>query len=182
MRRLNRFLNRVLLAAALCLVTHTGMAGEVSAPTVEELTLAYLYNFLKFTEWPAAESFSEMTICITKGAKLSANPDALAGRLAQNKKVFIRQLETVKDPHLCQILFLDQSENVIAISQLMKQTGKLPILTVSDKPEFLDMGGMIILIETVNRLQFEVDLNSVRNAGLNLNSQVLKIARDVRGR
>jgi len=161
---------------------HSGLAVAVSASSVEELTLAYLYNFLKFTEWPETDSLSEMTICVSKGAKFGTNPDTLAGRLAQNKKVIIKQLETVKDPRICQLLFLDQSENFMIMGQLLKQIEKLPILTVSDKPDFLDMGGMIVLIENDNRLQFEVDLDTVRKYGLNLNSQVLKIARDVRNK
>ncbi len=182
MRRLYRSLNRTGLVVLICLLSHVGAAVAVSASSIEELTLAYLYNFLKFTEWPAVDSINEMTICVSKAGRLAANPDALAGRLAQNKKVVIKSLDTLKDPRTCQILFLDQTENSLNISQWLKQTEKLPILTVSDKPDFLDMGGMIMLIEADNRLQFEVDLTGVRNAGLNLNSQVLKIARDVRGK
>jgi len=182
MRRLYRLLNRSLLAPLLCLVMHCGLAAAVSTSTLEELTLAYLYNFLKFTEWPEADSLSEITICITKNSKLGAYPDALTGRLAQNKKVIIKQLETVKEPSMCQLLFLDQSENFMSMGQLLKQVEKLPVLTVSDKPDFLDMGGMIVLIENDNRLQFVVDLYNVRKVGLNLSSQVLQIARDVRNK
>ncbi len=182
MRRFYRFLNRTGLVALICLISYAGAAAAISASSIDELTLAYLYNFLKFTEWPVADTINEMTICVSKSGRLAANLEALAGHLAQNKKVIIRPLETSKDPHTCQLLFLDQNENSNNISQWLKQAANQPILTVSDKPDFLEMGGMIILIESDNRLQFEVDLTSVRNAGLNLNSQVLKIARDVRGK
>ena len=179
---MSRMLSRPMLAILVCLITPVSSVATVAPTSIEELTLAYLYNFLKFTEWPAADTINEMNICVTKGGKLIAYPDSLASHLAQNRKVAIRPVEAAQDLHFCQLLFLDQGENNITIGQWLKHAEKLPILTVSDKPEFLEMGGMITLIENDNRLQFEVDLISVRNAGLSLNSQVLKITRDVRGK
>jgi hypothetical protein len=64
----------------------------------------------------------------------------------------------------------------------LKNTENLPILLVSNIGDFLDMGGMITLVDADNRLQFEVDLDHVKRVGLKLNSQLLKIAREVRGK
>ena len=128
MRRFYRFLNRTGLVALICLISYAGAAAAISASSIDELTLAYLYNFLKFTEWPVADTINEMTICVSKSGRLAANLEALAGHLAQNKKVIIRPLETSKDPHTCQLLFLDQNENSNNISQWLKQAANQPIL------------------------------------------------------
>jgi YfiR/HmsC-like len=58
----------------------------------------------------------------------------------------------------------------------------MPILMVSNNREFLDMGGMIVLIDDDERLQFEVNLERVKRVGLKLNAQLLQIAHEVRGK
>ncbi len=58
---------------------------------------------------------------------------------------------------------------------------KLPILTVSDIPGFMESGGTIQFVLLENRVRFAVNLNPARKCGIVLSSQLLKVATKVVG-
>jgi hypothetical protein len=147
----------------------------------QALTVAFLYNFLKFTEWPAGSISKEITLCVSDDSIFGDELDAIAGRSAQNKSIRIKRIELGENAKGCQLLFLPREEKPVRIQEWLKNMGNTPVLMVSNSDEFLDMGGMIVLIDDGNRLQFEVNLERVRPTGLKLSAQLLKIARDVRG-
>jgi hypothetical protein len=57
---------------------------------------------------------------------------------------------------------------------------RMPILTVSDAPGFVNRGGMIEFVLDSNRVRFEINLAAARAAGLNLSSELLRVATAVR--
>lgn len=153
----------------------------LSAPTTEQtVTVAFLYNFLKFTDWPvAALNVDTINICITDSTSFRDEFKAIVGRLAQDKSVEVKQIGLDDDLRQCHLLFLPQEEKLVRIREWLKNTDNLPILTVGSEATFLEMGGMIGLVNEANRLQFEVNLKSVNRVGLKLHAQLLNIARKV---
>ena len=152
------------------------------APSEEALTVAFLFNFLKFAEWPAAAVTSgELTICYADGTPFGQELEALSGRPAQDKTVRIKRIDLSESPRACHLLFIPREEKPIRIREWLKNTENLPILSVSNLSSFLDMGGMIALVYD-ERLRFEVNLEPVRRVGLKLSSKMLALARDVRGK
>jgi len=172
----------ILTVLTLLIAAGIGSASAAPATSEQELTLVFLYNFLKFTEWPEGTANSELVLCVTNSATFGPELEAISGRSAQNKSVRVKHIDFGENPHDCQLLFLPFEEKPLRIKEWLKNTENMPILLVSNLDDFLDMGGMIILIDDNNRLQFEVNLDKVKRAGLKLNSQLLKIARDVRGK
>ncbi len=53
---------------------------------------------------------------------------------------------------------------------------KKPILTVSSMPGFLQHGGMIQFLQIDNRVRFSVNLSPAQESGLELSSELLKVA------
>jgi hypothetical protein len=51
-----------------------------------------------------------------------------------------------------------------------------PILTVSELPEFAELGGMVSLREVDNKLRFDLNLGAARRAGIALAVDVLQLA------
>jgi YfiR/HmsC-like len=168
----------------LILAIGLGLNASIASTATSEqaLTVAFLYNFLKFTEWPEGTITDGLSLCVTDSAVFGEELDAIAGRLAQNKTVNIKHIELGENTRECQLLFLPREEKPVRIREWLKNTDSTRTLTVSNMGEFLDMGGMIVLIDDSNRLQFEVNLERVKSSGLKLSAQLLKIARDVRGK
>lgn len=148
----------------------------------QALIAAFLYNFLKFTEWPEEIVIRELKLCIPENQKFK-ELDEIAGRSIQNRPVIIKLInieeQTIDD---CQLLFLSKESSTETTLNWLKVARQKPILIVSNMNEFLDMGGMIILINSGKTLSFEIHLERVKNSGLKLNAQLLQIARHVRGR
>jgi len=173
-----------LLGFVLAMIMAAGISTSFAASTTSEqaLTMAFLYNFLKFAEWPEGLVTGELTLCVTDSATFGQELDAISGRSAQNKSVRIKRIELSESPRECQLLFISDEEKPVRIREWLKNSANMPILMVGSNGEFLDMGGMIVLIDDGSRLQFEVNLERVKHAGLKLNAQLLKIAREVRGK
>jgi hypothetical protein len=151
------------------------------ATSEQALTVAFLYNFLKFAEWPKDSLKDGLLLCVTDSTTFGEELDAISGRLAQNKTLRIKRIELGESPRECQLLFLPREEKLVRIREWLKNTANTPTLMVSNMAEFLDMGGMIVLIDDGSRLQFEVNLDRVKSSGLKLSAQLLKIAHNVRG-
>jgi YfiR/HmsC-like len=155
-----------------------------SAPSgeIQTLTVAYLYNFMKLSEWPTKVLGNELNLCITQGGDLAKELDSLSGKETQNYTLKIKRLVQGDNPQECQLLFLSSEEKPVRMQAWLDTLQDVPVLTVSDQEGFLDQGGMIALINDGGRLQFEVNLERVEHTGIKLSSKMLQIARDVRGK
>ena len=160
--------------------------GNVSfaAPSseVQTLTIAFLYNFMKLSEWPAEVSAKELTLCVTEARDFGDELDSIKGKPIQSKTLIFKHLVLGDNPSDCQLLFLPSEEKPIRLHEWLKLVENKPVLTVSDTASFLDQGGMVNLVNEDNRLQFEVNLELVGKVGIEMSSQMLKIAREVRGK
>lgn len=159
----------------------TPVFASSQAASEQTLIAAFLYNFLKFTEWPEDSIENEITLCADKNSAFE-ELKAISGRQVQNKSVRVKFITLSDSLHQCQLLFLPRDTGADTIREWIKATKNRPTLTVSDINGFLDMGGMITLINDGKNLSFSVHLEIARNSGLRLNAQLLQIAREVRGR
>ena len=159
-------------------LSHPCPAQSQASFTPYDVEAAYLYNFGKFVEWPAAAGASSQpfSICILGqdnfGEKLN---NLIAGETMQGREVAARRLASIADADNCQILFIGASET----ARLEKDLAVLetrPILTVSSLPSFLEHGGMIQFLLEDNRVRFAVNLPAARRTGLALSSELLKVA------
>lgn len=156
---------------------------SVAAPSseIQTLSVAYLYNFMKLSEWPPEAHTNELILCITQEGELAKELDSLAGKEAQNHTLRIKRLIQGDNANECQLLFLPSEEKPLRIQAWINTLKDVPVLTVSDLEGFLDQGGMIALVNDGVRLRFEVDLGRVEHTGIKLSSKMLQIAREVRG-
>jgi hypothetical protein len=169
------------LGLAFCFAAHVLPAAEIpERPTEAQVKAAYLYNFGKFVRWqtPPTDTFD---ICVIGknpfGAALS---NTVAGERIEGKSIVARDVPATAEPSHCRILFITTGEEdrLKAAFAVAKRNGSL---TVSDMPHFADRGGMIGLVNQNGRIRFEVNLAAAEEAGLNVSSELLKVAVKVIG-
>ena len=153
------------------------LAAQQTRPEEYQVKATYLFNFSKFVEWPPTAATNNLfTICVLGRDPFGATLDAtLAGEMIGNRKIVARRLAAVQDSTDCQILFISSSE-ASRTKQILTSVGKSGVLTVSDSPGFAASGGMIQFVLRDNKVRFEVNLTAAENAGMNLSSQLLKVA------
>lgn len=145
-----------------------------AAPEESVLQAAYVLNFAKFTEWPPAGPSGKsgaMQLC-QFGARdeLAQALRALEGRSLQGVPVQWRKVSRVDEVRGCHVLFI--AETGLPLGPL----GGLPVLTVSDLPDFAQQGGVIGLVRQSGRLRFEVNRGVAQAAGLRLSADLLSLA------
>lgn len=151
-------------------------AAQAQQPTQYEVEAAYLYNFGKFVHWPPDPQRQTINICILGTDPFGATLD----NIISDEKIDGLQLKTVRlsdtnSARSCAILFLGASE-ASHLDRDLTALSKMPVLTVSDMPDFVDVGGMIQFVLRDDRVRFEVNLGAVKRSGLVVSSQLLKVA------
>ncbi len=170
-------------AAALgCALLAGGGSARAQPVSESEIKASYLFNFARFTEWPAsafAAPGAPLTLCV-------AGADPLAGALAgiDRKSVERRELQvrlnvTAAQARGCHLLFVPEAE-AAQLGALSRALAGAPVLLIGDGAGRIDDGVMIELRPQGRRLAFAVNLAAARQANLKLSSQMLKLALEVR--
>jgi hypothetical protein len=176
---------RPFLALAATLAwTNWQVAQAQSAVSDESLKAAFTLNFARFTEWPAerlADQGSKLQLCVTgersDGGQAYAD---LAGKSVQGRTVDVRWVGRGRSDVVgCWVLVVTERDR--AVGEWLRAVKSQPILTVGDAEQFVYSGGMLGLVPVENRLRFDANLEAARAANLRLSSQLLNLARTVKG-
>lgn len=153
-----------------------------SAATKEQAVKAgVIYNITKYVVWPSHVSSKEkFNLCIMGKGKLGGSLNALRGKLVKSKPLVLRMRLKGKAINACHVVFIadDDTQNM---QKVLQKISHLPVLTISDHPDFIDQGGMVGLVRDGARVGFEVNLKTVQASGLHIGAQLLKLAKRVKG-
>ncbi len=177
------FFRKVILLVALLWGCGSANANAARVADEEALKAAYLYNFAKFVEWPASFDGGEgpIELCIWSEDALDAPFAKIQGRSAQNREIHVKQFAALPESRLaCHILFISQSPEHETVAEVMAALGDLPVLTVSDREDFVANGGMIEFKNVAQHIKFIVNIGASRTAGLTISAFLLQLALEVR--
>jgi hypothetical protein len=156
--------------------------GQTAKPTEFQVKAGYLYEFGKFVQWPARAEKSKhypFNICVLGENPFGTALESLSGQTISGQAVVIRQISKTQDAEECNVLFIAASEEE-HVSVILAALQKLPVLTVSDMPHFLNRGGMIQFLMHDGKVRFEVNRIATARVGLTLSSELLKVAVNVK--
>jgi hypothetical protein len=158
------------------------MSQTLQAATKEEAVKAgSIYNFTKYIVWPNdVSTINNFNLCVYSKHKPNDGLLALSGKLVVDKPLVIRHMNKASNINTCQMVFIaNDSENYV--QETLNKITKLPILTVSDSPDFINKGGMIGLIKDGQRVGFEINIAKTNAVGIHVGAQMLKLAKRVKG-
>lgn len=180
---LRRHILRYLAAIALFApVLHTpGYA--VTASDEDRVKAAFVFNFIKFVEWPetAFQSPSAtINVCVWGSSADAGTMMALDRKTAKQRTLKVMAVSHTPELMKCHVLFLTQSnrENFRPVLQSIADRG---ILSISDIDDFASSGGLIGLFKSENRMRFAINVEATQRAGLRMSSQLLKFGKIVSG-
>jgi hypothetical protein len=173
-----RLLKILLLSVAL--VVFGGRASAAETATEYELKAAFLFNFARFVEWPTAPE-SAFDICVIGEDPFGSVLDrTVEKKVVHDQPLVARRVEDSKHLDGCRILFVavadEEQERTI-----LRAAAAHDILTVGEKPDFAERGGMIELGIEEKRIRIEINLAAVERSKLKVSSQLLKLAKIVDG-
>ncbi len=175
-------LSTVLAIALLgpCFFCQGGTCQEVREYQVKA---AFLHNFAKFVKWPD-DAFSgpesPVVIGIIGNDPFGKDLDTLVkDKTIRGRKVEIKRFQSAP-PVCCQVLFIGQAskQSWPLARDVLKDC---PALTVSDKADFLEQGGIIQFVNEYNKIRFAINVEASKKAGLHISSKLLNLATIVGG-
>lgn len=152
-----------------------------AGPSEFVVKAAFIYNFFKFTDWPVAPGAQQLPtyhLCFAGNPMPYAQAiAALDGKMVAGKPVSVHLEVRGEQLKSCHMVVLFEEDGV----ELLQELAALPIVTVSDMAGFIYRGGMIGLVQNEKRLGFEVNLELANANNIRFSSQMLKLAKSVRG-
>ena len=139
-----------------------------------EIKAVFIYNFTQFIQWPK-ESFDKSQDDFVIGV-LGENvfgkslEEAVAGEMYHSRKIVVKYFETVKDVGNCQILYVGSLTNGSKIDI------DRPVLTIGERPEFMEQNGLMRFYNEGNKVRIEINQSAASKAGLVISSKLLRLA------
>lgn len=174
-----RFIYFLLFALIATLWTAPEAPARGDAPLEYEVKAAFLYNFPRFIDWPAA-AFETNESPLVFGV-LGPNPfdgalrEATDGKTIDGRPIELRHGSRLDEIGNVHVLFINEPDPRRQASILEELEGK-PVLTVSDYPNFTRAGGTIRFFVRDRRIAFEVNVAAAERAGLRMSSRLLNLA------
>lgn len=168
-------------AGALLIVTAAIVCDRqmASAQSLEyEVKAAYLLNFTRFIEFPAAalgDAASPLRVCLAGSDPFGgALERTMAGERFETHPIAV---ETLTDPAAatrCHVLFVPRSAAGAAQPWIRAASGS--VLTVGEQPGFLEAGGAIVFMIDAGHVRFDVNPSAASSHGIRISSKLLRVA------
>jgi len=180
---MNRLFGKVkfLFLLAIAITFQVSWALPVYADNFKSKAKAVMvYKFFQYVTWPQTNSFSASNeACFCYRGKNSFLPilTYIKNKKKSGPQFTIKEVSSFDNIDSCHLLFISDLDD--STLSFLRRT-PLPILTVSDEMSFFENGGMISLYFEEDRLQLEVNKTRLSEAGLNISSKLLRIAKNIR--
>ena len=169
----------VLLTAA---PPSVGRASE--AANEYQVKAAFLLNFARFTEWPAAADSDgkPLVVGIVGDDPFGSILDEIvAAETVGGRALEVRRFSAADiDGDACDVLFVGSWTDP-ELERLLARLDGTGVLTVGETEAFAERGGIIALVTEQARVRFVVNVDAVSRSPLKLSSKLLTLARIVKG-
>ena len=143
------------------------------------LKSAFVYNFIKLTDWPAEvwSKTDRIKVCLAgPNNELAKAVTELAHKPpVDGKSLEVRPVTMPSEVAACQVLVVTFRDHVG--TEWIRAVKGAPVLTIGDSDGFAAAGGLIGFYRDAINVRFEASLETARRSNLKPSSQLLKLAR-----
>lgn len=190
----------IVLALALFVVPIAAQAREQSAQSREyQVKVAFLYNFIKFVDWPKekiGDSNEPIIIGVIGESPFGKAFEPIKNKKVKGKRIVIKQFRSFEELkkssgkdkaelarkiealRKCHLLFICSSEKK-NLKEIINSVRDHNVLTVGDMEGFLESGGIINFLMEEKKVRFEINVAAAGQAGLKIRSKLLRLAKRV---
>lgn len=154
---------------------------HAAPPTEYEVKAAFVHNIAQFVKWPAApRAGDKLRLCILGQSPFTKAAGSLAGEQIGDWVWEVQGVDSRADLRECRVLLIAASESG-NLRRVLQGLNGSAVLTVGDSDGYAEQGVMInfYLDQNQNKVRIEINVDAAQRAGLNIGSQLLKLARIV---
>ncbi len=155
---------------------------------INQIKVAFILNIARFTSWPP-ETFkktsSPYTLCFYRRNVFDKETETIRSNRISGRYLQVDIIDSLEESDNCTILFIPSME-ISHFEAEVPDEFQRPLLTITDLTTgdvvtgISRRGVMVTMVRKEARIGLEVDLQQVRNARLQISSQLLKLAHIVR--
>ena len=180
---MRKFVGLIFITVIFVGVSSWPSRAQPAQPGEYMIKAAFLYNFARFVDWPAKafpNDHTPINVCILGKDPFGDAFEPIKGKIVKGRKLALLRVKRLEELEQCHILFISSSEDK-RLSQILSAIRGKNILTVSDIKMFARRGGTINFVIVEKKIRFEINIEAVRLAGLEISSKLLKLAKIVGG-
>ncbi len=151
--------------------------GSPAQRTLPDRRAAIVCNLSQFVIWPRDAGAGETrAYCLLGEDPIAGALERLCRKSDREEGKVFRQIDSPDAAAGCHVLFVSP-ELAYRAPHMIGRLAQTPVFTVSDIPGFAQMGGMVEIVSTTERVNFHINLDAARRAGLTIKAPLLQIAR-----
>ncbi|HWY39012.1 MAG TPA: YfiR family protein, partial [Bacteroidia bacterium] len=136
----------------------------------------FVYNFMKYIEWPEAQSKGDFVVGVFGDSPIQKELQALAaGKKLKGRNIIIKLISKPEDAITCQLLYLSSSKSTV-IKQLKDQMKDKPVLIVGEREGLAKKGaGLSFVTLEDDELKFDINKKEIEVHQLKIASSLLAL-------
>jgi len=174
-------IKRVLILLITLLVAKTGLVYANQADN--HLRALFLYNFANYVEWPDSaftRSHGQLHMCLFGEIEFLPMISVYDGTLIGERQLNVFQTTKLKEIEKgCHILFVSRDKR-IELPNFFNQIKYTYVLSIGERKDFSAKGGIVSIVRTSDRVQFDINLTAAMANRLTISSDLLSLARKIR--
>ena len=151
-----------------------GLCGMASAQSSAQVKAAYVYNFIKYAQWPNEDGPLVVALLGKDDAFANELSASLPGRSIHGRSIRVTRAADVQEARSAQVLVLGRSENarIQSIAEGLHGSGTLLITDGCD-----DAASVMLNLTTsaVGRISFEANLANIVAEDLGVSDEILEL-------
>jgi hypothetical protein len=166
------------LAAAVAAIALCGSVANPQDVTEPSLKAAFIYNFAKFTEWPAEvlSGAAPFNACVLGDVPISdALERSVRGRQLTGHAITVQRVAPDGPLKSCHLLYISGLKTT-QLAGVVEAIKGAPMLTISDMDDFAQLGGIVHVFVENGKMRFDLNLEVARRMRLQLSSKLLALA------
>jgi len=172
----------VFAALSIAMSVAQGARAEENVQLIEQkIKAGLIYNFLKYTQWPAGsrQTTGPVVVCMLGGDSFDGNLQPMSGRTVNERAIEVRGIDSAAQIAPCALLIINGAKK-LEWPQLKAALANQSIMTVSDFEGFASVGGMLEFTRADNRIGVTINTDAVQATHLVVQDRLLKLASAVR--
>ncbi len=176
------WLSPALFSIAACGMLGASM-GSADFDREDRVKAAFLYNFAKFIDWPGNKSAQGFQFCIVGKKSLGLAMEMIAGKTVRGQVISVQRSSMYDQTSDCHLLFISKSGSA-SVKSFVDRLTQQGVVTVGEGEQFVRSGGMIGFTKKNKadappgkvRVGFAINVDTARRAGVQVSSELLKLA------
>lgn len=174
---------RAALAILVLMAPAHGVAAAQRERSEYEIKAALVYQMCRYVSWSAAnlpKKSKALLIAVVGKDPFGKHLDALArGKPIGGRRIRVKRLAADDEVKGVQVLFVSSELTKEQAAKAVARARVAGALTVSDRKDFLEAGGVFELYLESKKVRFDANLVAAGKAKLKLGSKLLRHARRV---